>query len=682
MRDYFEEFINEYNRNFNADVHHRKVVDTSGISRDFDLDVIKRFNNGEIELLVVDEGVFYDKYRINLLRNLNKLSLNTIFLDCNLNYDMLFEALMMVSGTDFSHEKSANVMIFRDIRKNIKQTVKLYSNDNASESITLKDYNHYLNRYNHYKSNIDEDFTVNFEKLAKYHDILTSFDEFEFTKSENDEFNSLRDRYDHMIYEMNANKKIISAYDLKLIDEFCIDLNYIDREDEDDKTQNKRETATLNISNETNNNILSLQSNDNSQSLSIVNNNTEFSKNINVKNEYHIHIGGDNIQRIDDERPQWGKIEKGNEKICLTCQELYPEDFNYCPNHDELVFVKDLTKTCKACNGKFPEEYNYCPNCDSKDQLVHIYNPPKIMEIETNPNRYFNYRDYPNRYGEIDDLLSEKNFEKISSYTLSEMEFDDIIDNIKVVNVNVFNELVETYHIDYDSLSILDKILLFSKSFVKTDYKEGGGDLGYYKYNEIYIDDRATNAFQITTILHELSHFLLAEIFEQVMSLMLDCEKTDALEAFVCYMLYHDDFNYLVDEYCAHTVEGRFATYGYQDFGSYKVVLSNCSQKYSSTHVEIAKSIGNTFANYIKDIMTSYIDYKLREEIKEEFTKINDIPNYPEVGFETSSTLNWEGFSRAITLMIERNIKNLFQNPQDMNQLKEYAIKFKINNQE
>ena len=66
-----------------------------------------------------------------------------------------------------------------------------------------------------------------------------------------------------------------------------------------------------------------------------------------------------------------------------------------------------------------------------------------------------------------------------------------------------------------DSLSTLEKIILFSKAFVKTEYKEGGGDLGHFEFNEIYIDDRATDALQITTVIHELSHFLLAEILEQ-----------------------------------------------------------------------------------------------------------------------------------------------------------------------
>ena len=50
--------------------------------------------------------------------------------------------------------------------------------------------------------------------------------------------------------------------------------------------------------------------------------------------------------------------------------------------------------------------------------------------------------------------------------------------------------------------------------------------------NEIYIDDRATKALQITTIIHELSHFLLAEILEQIISIILSNDISIVLGTF------------------------------------------------------------------------------------------------------------------------------------------------------
>lgn len=705
MRDYFEDYINEYNLRYDAGIQHRKVVDTSSISKDFELDVIKRFNNDEIELLIVDEAMLHDKFRVNLLGNLRKHSLNSLYLDCELNYEELFEVLMMVGEVDFNHKKCSNIKIFRDIRQNIQKTIKLYSNDSPGEEYILKDYNYYLNQYNQCLSNIDDDFVDSFKKLSEYYNILKSFEEFDFTKSQNDEFNYFKDKYDHYKYEIQSNKKIISKFDLKSIDKFSIDLKYIEKKESLGKTEDKQADKSINIFNQKNNNltilneitkndlrfeentnVLSLQKHDNSQNLSIVNNNPDLSKNINVKNEYHIHIGGDNIQKIDNLPSHLDLIENGEKqgKICPRCRKEYEERFNFCSAHEErinLVYIKDLTKKCNSCGLTYPENYNYCPNCGSREPLVPIYNTPKIIDIKTTPNKYYNFNNYPNRYGEIEDLLSKNNIEKIYNFNLSQMQFDNIINNIKSTHKLIFNSLINNYHIDFDSLSSLDKMILFSKSFVKTFYKEGGGDFGHFEFNEIYIDDRARDAMQITTIIHELSHFILAEILEQIVCELLSTEKTDAVEAFVCYNLAKDEFCSLVDEYCAHTVEGRFAVLGYQDYGSYKSVLTDFSRKYTDEHLEVTNQIGNTFAFYIKDIFSSFIDDELRENIKEEFTKINDVPKYSELKFETSVVLEWQKFSKAIQLMITSKINDLMENSYDIDRLKEYVVKFKKNNQ-
>ena len=170
----------------------------------------------------------------------------------------------------------------------------------------------------------------------------------------------------------------------------------------------------------------------------------------------------------------------------------------------------------------------------------------------------------------------------------------------------------------------------------------------------------------------------MAEILEQVLSIILNTQKTDAIEAFVCYILANDSFNYLVDEYCAHTVEGRYALLGYQDYGSYTQALKEFKKEYSEDYIEIATGIGNTFACYIKDIMSSFIDENLREEIKGEFLKINDSSKFSELQYETSEKYEWERFSKAIQLILTRPLDNLLD--KDIGKLEEYTVKFKKNN--
>lgn len=340
-----------------------------------------------------------------------------------------------------------------------------------------------------------------------------------------------------------------------------------------------------------------------------------------------------------------------------------------------------MVKVCPKCGRKYQKDDNFCSqHSDELTKLVNIVKTLEIKNIKTQPNQYYSFKDYTNQFSEITELLSPKNVSKLNNFEFSQEQFNDILNNIKKTYQKILNDLVDEYSIDINSLKTLDKVLLFSKSFVKTEYKEGGGDLGHFEFNEIYIDDRATDALQITTIIHELSHFLLAEILEQVVSYILNTDKTEAVEAFICYTLLKDDFNYLVDEYCAHTVEGRFATLGYQDYGSYKSILKRFLEIYSEDYIDVAKGIGNTFAYYIKEIITSFIDDNLRDDIKNEFSKINDQPEYSELQFETSEVYDWNRFSTAMKLILTRNIEDFSTNPQDIEELKMYAIKFKKNN--
>ncbi len=368
-------------------------------------------------------------------------------------------------------------------------------------------------------------------------------------------------------------------------------------------------------------------------------------------------------------------------KVCPKCGIKYKKEDNFCSKHSELVrliFVKDLVKICKKCGEKYPAAYDYCRNCN--EPLNYIVDTPRIKDIETRPNSYYNFKDYSNRFAEVSDLLSEKNIEKLEKFNLDESQFDGIIENIKKTYKLILDNIIDDYQIDFESLSTVEKILLFSKSFVKTEYKEGGGDLGHFEFNEIYIDDRASNALQITTIIHELSHFLLAEIFEQIISVVLNTDKTDAVEALVCYTLVKDSFNYLVDEYCAHTVEGRYALLGYQDYGSYELALDEFKKENDEDLIEVANEIGNTFAAYIKSIISSFITEDLREDIKLEFNKINDPPKFSQLQYETSKIWEWNRFSEALRLMLKRKLEDILNNTDDFERLELYAVKFKKNN--
>lgn len=371
-------------------------------------------------------------------------------------------------------------------------------------------------------------------------------------------------------------------------------------------------------------------------------------------------------------------------KICPKCGKKYTENNNFCSKHRDavkLVYIKDLVKKCRACGALYPEEYNYCIRCEWDEPLEKIYkNTFKIIDIQFNPNTYYNFSSHKNNFNELDELLSNKNIDELEKFDFTQNQFDSIIENIIKTHEMLLNDLIEKYYIDFNNLNILDKMILFSKAFVKTYYKEGGGDLGHFEFNEIHIDDRLETPLQITTIIHELSHFLFSEILEQTISEILNTDKSDALEAFVSYVLVKDDLNYLIDEYCAHTVEGRFAVLGYQDYGSYKETLKRVLDEYSKAHVDVANTIGNTFAIYIKRIMSSFIDDELREEIKNEFSDLRDEKRYGELKYETADYLKWDKFKDAMRIILTKNIEIYVSNPDNIKELFAYSTKFKENN--
>ena len=665
--DYFEKFILDYKDNYSSDIKYKKVVDTGKISNEYELDVVKRFENGEIDLVLVDESILNDKYKLNILGNLKNDLLNTIYLDCDLNYESLFEALTMVNEVGNSQKNQGNIVLFRDLRKNISDTIKLFTNNNSPCDYTLKDYNYYLDKYNQtlFKISNSKNIFEDYKELSNYFEILESFNSFEFSQNQIDQFNAYKDDFIHKNDDLNSSKTIIQSYKPCLIDQFTIDLAYIDELD-NEEIEIKTPEVEKEDKGELNDSINS-------------NNKQDFSKTVNIKNEYHIHVNEDNFLKEDDLidydfKEIMGEENKQLGKICPRCNLKYSNEYNYCSMHKgeiKLVYITDLVKVCRSCGKRFPKDYNYCNECGCDQPLKF-----DVTKINTNPNRYFNFKIHSNKISDISQLLSSENIDKIENFYLTELQFNEIIENIKRTFQNIFNFLVDKYNIDLNELSTLDKIFLFSKSIVKTDYKEGGGNLGYYQFNEIHIDDRAPDALQITTLIHEMSHFFLSEIFEQILSIILDSDKTAAIESFVCYMLNKDHFNYLVDEYCAHTVEGRFSTFGYQDYSSYEQKCQEYIEEFSKEYYNLSKITGNTFAKYIKKIFEEFIDDRLRGDIKKEFERINDIPKYPSLQYETTATFNWTEFGKIINAMFKSSFDDILTDENNLIKLNEYKNEF------
>ena len=173
----------------------------------------------------------------------------------------------------------------------------------------------------------------------------------------------------------------------------------------------------------------------------------------------------------------------------------------------------------------------------------------------------------------------------------------------------------------------LEKVADVVKAYAKWSYKSKGGELGFYSANNIKLDDRLNDSVQIATLIHELSHHLLAEIHEQILMYFWEVEKTYEIEVFVQYILASGTVH-LMNEYCAHTVEGRFIPHGYQNYGSFNSILEEQKDELDHDTVVISLVLGNTIAEDIIHLLEHFIDEDLRREIKQQYNKDQLPPSY------------------------------------------------------
>lgn len=363
------------------------------------------------------------------------------------------------------------------------------------------------------------------------------------------------------------------------------------------------------------------------------------------------------IDEVYEEFPLFNKKAFYSKKISIDVAEEYDAKKDVCQEKNNVVlrapsleklFIAEKVKYCPECGRKYPQSENVCLDCLVR--LKNISDKPDVIEIESNPQFVF---EGVNDFKSFDELLDNGNLTKINEFEFTYDEYLRIIHDIKSQAFRNFDGLVKENEIEFDELDILEKVILFAKSFVKVDYKSFGGQLGYFEKDTIFIDDRQTKSLQITTLIHELSHFLIQEILIHVVCRILDASRSPLVEALLAFILSYTSFTQLIDEYSAHNVEGRFTIFGFQDYSSYLQIEQSMEGEMSRDEIEITKSIGNNFALSIKEILEALIDKPLREDIKNQFLEDNmDMPNYAALKMENCQILNDEGFIKAIWLIL------------------------------
>lgn len=241
------------------------------------------------------------------------------------------------------------------------------------------------------------------------------------------------------------------------------------------------------------------------------------------------------------------------------------------------------------------------------------------------------------QYENLDDIFKDENFKALDDLTVN--GYDIIIKNIAEMGHDHLKKYYEANNVR--NLTILDKIKALTQAYCEINYKSSGAELGSYSFNSINVDDRLDSANQIATLIHELSHHLFSEIFEQVLMYLWGCDKSDAVEALAWFTLIGNPVTQLTNEYCAHTCEGRFIPHGYQNYGSFNNILINeFDSEKDKDAIGLALVFGNTIARDIINILEEFIDYDLRDDIKKQFRQdFSYPPRYDQILLETREYL-------------------------------------------
>ncbi len=357
-------------------------------------------------------------------------------------------------------------------------------------------------------------------------------------------------------------------------------------------------------------------------------------------------------------------IDKNNTSNKIITKNYAYNQINNAKLKNDLDFIIPIyMKLSNLMNSSIKEESAKSQTHTSKKE---------IRDIHIN---YIKEISYPNDITNPKEFFTDKNMEKIIKCNVSITDYKEIL--FKIINNSKYNlnNILNEYDLNFDKLKTRDKVLIYAKSFTDTEYKSVGRLLGSYSFNMIRIDDRLPSPLIITSIIHELSHFLLEKILKEIMMKIISSNDTPLISAYVKILLEGNDLNYLLDEYCAHSVEGRFTLYGFQDYSSFNYKLSQIADLYSNEDIEYTLILANTFAQDIKNIMEDFIDEDLREDIKDEFLKLKEQPQYEQLELEIESRLDGDYFVEAIGILLTSGISESLNNPQ---KLERYMSKYQI----
>lgn len=292
---------------------------------------------------------------------------------------------------------------------------------------------------------------------------------------------------------------------------------------------------------------------------------------------------------------------------CDICGTFNFKENNYCIHCGNKLEEDHICPYCGASNDNFA---THCVNCSSQINPIFIDN--------------------------FDTLFSDYNLRLLAEAEISDAEYNDLLKDI----------FIRADHVEVYGKTTKDMILSLAKVFTECKPKSRGFERGYiFLDNCIYYDDRLDDSVQIATIIHELGHYFLFSIIEKLLCHVFKVHTSSTLQSFIWFFLTLPEFK-IMNEYCAHTVEGRFIPYGYQNYGSFNALVKQIGIGEASLNDMIV--LGNSFANEIIVYLEKYINIGLRADIKVQYRKDLVQPNYESILLETNDAFPLDIKNRVI----------------------------------
>lgn len=243
-REHLDKMVADYNKMFGENFN---LNSDNGFNSYF-IDISRKVKERKIDILLV----------VNMfLTGFDSKYLNTLYVDKNLKYHGLIQAYSRTNRILNVNKPHGNIVCFRNLKKRTDEAIRLFSDENAIETVLMKSYEEYVEIFNRYiellrtlaltseeVDNLESEenklaFIENFKNLLRVMNRLETFSKFDFKDLgiTQDEFESYKSKYIDMYDSLVINggdgrgpkTSVIDEVDfeIELLAKDSINVNYI-----------------------------------------------------------------------------------------------------------------------------------------------------------------------------------------------------------------------------------------------------------------------------------------------------------------------------------------------------------------------------------------------------------------------------------------------------------------------